>query len=69
MSVAPAPVAANDTAAAPRDTIGDTPFPVMMRLARANSLAIAVVASVIALILLAVLLFRRRGGSSSDDEE
>jgi hypothetical protein len=67
--VAPAPVAGNDTATAPRDTIGDTPFPVMMRLARANSLVIAIVASAIALILLAVLLLRRRGGSSSDDEE
>lgn len=69
MTVAPAPTSAADTTAPPRDTIGDTPFPAIVHLARANSLAIAIVASALALVLLAILVFRRRGASSSDDEE
>lgn len=69
-TVAPAAAPAVDTTSVPRDTIGDTPFPALVRMARANSLVIAIAASVIAIILLGVLLLgRRRRGSDGDDEE
>ena len=60
---------APDTSSVPRDTIGDNPFPVLVRLARANSLVIAIAASVLAIILLGILLLSRRRGDSSRDEE
>ena len=69
MAVAAMTGAAADTATVPRDTIGDTPFPAIARLARANSLVIAIAASVIAVILLGVLLLGRRRGKSGRDEE
>jgi hypothetical protein len=69
MPVAAATSAAADTTAIPRDTIGDTPFPAIVRFARENSLSIAIGASVIAVILLGVLLLGRRGKSDGDDEE
>ena len=59
-----------DTTAVPRDTIGDTPFPALARLARSNSLLIAIAASAVAIILFGILLLsRRRGGGDQDDEE
>jgi hypothetical protein len=69
MTVSPGAAAVADTTAAPRDTIGDTPFPAIVRMARANSLVIAVAASVIAVILLGVLLLGGRGGGSGGDDE
>jgi hypothetical protein len=67
VSQANGPVA--DTTAVPRDTIGDTPFPVMMRFARTNAFVIALAAAAIAAIFLVVFLTRRRGDSTRDDEE
>lgn len=68
--VAAATGPAADTTAVPRDTIGDTPFPALARLARSNSLLIAIAATAIAIILLGILLLsRRRGGGDQDDEE
>lgn len=69
VTVAAAATAVADTTAIPRDTIGDSPFPVIARFARDNSLAIAIGASVIAAIFLAILLFGGRGKSDGDDEE
>ncbi|MEO8945830.1 MAG: hypothetical protein ABI338_04970, partial [Gemmatimonadaceae bacterium] len=60
---------AADTAAITRDTIGDTPFPAIARLARENSLVIAIAASAIAIILLGILLLGRRNSTDRDDEE
>ena len=67
--VAAAVSPAADTVTAPRDTIGDTPFPAIARLARENSLVIAIAASAIAIILLGVLLLGRRSATDRDDEE
>lgn len=67
--VAAAVSPAADTVTAPRDTIGDTPFPAIARLARENSLVIAIAASAIAIILLGVLLLGRRSTTDRDDEE
>ena len=59
-----------DTTTVPRDTIGDTPFPALARLARSNSLLIAIAATAIAVILFGILLLsRRRRGGDQDDEE
>ncbi|MEO6866230.1 MAG: hypothetical protein ABI229_12300 [Gemmatimonadaceae bacterium] len=69
MTVAPIIGKVPDTTTASRDTIGDTPFPVIARLARANSLVIAIAASVVAVILLGILLFSRRRDRSTGDEE
>ncbi|MDQ2891138.1 MAG: hypothetical protein M3R65_11405 [Gemmatimonadota bacterium] len=67
MAVAAATVAAAH-APAPRDSIGDTPFPAMMRFARSNSLVIAIAASAIAILLLGMLLFRRRSDAPEDED-
>lgn len=69
MTVAAASGPAIDTAATPRDTIGDTPFPMLGRLARNHSLIIAVGASAIAIILFGMLLLGRRRGNGGDEEE
>lgn len=70
MTVAPLTGPQNDTAATPPDTIGDSPFPLLARLARNNSLVIAIGASAIAIILFGVLLLsRRRKGADGDEEE
>jgi len=69
MLVAPASGPVPDTTAALRDTIGDTPFPLIVTLARANALIIAIVASIVVVVLLGVLLLRRRRGGSTRDEE
>lgn len=59
-----------DTAISPRDSIGDTPFPALVRLLRTNSLVVAIGASAVAIILFGVLLLsRRRDTSDGDDEE
>ncbi len=69
MTVAPATGPVSDTAATPRDTIGDTPFPMLARLARNNSLVIAIGASAVAIILFGILLLGRRRSKSEDEEE
>lgn len=70
MTVAAAPGPAPDTTPEPRDSIGDTPFPALTRLARSNSLLIAIAASAIAVILFGIMLLsRRRHGTDRDDEE
>jgi hypothetical protein len=68
LTIAPATGPVADTTPA-RDTIGDSPFPAIMRIARDNSLVIAIAASAIAIILLGVLLLRRRRGRPSEDDE
>jgi hypothetical protein len=65
----PASSTTADTATVPRDTIGDTPFPTIAKLARENSLVIAIAASALAIILLGVLLLGRRNSGDRDDEE
>jgi len=67
VAAATGPVA--DTTAVPRDTIGDTPFPALARLARSNALVIAIAATAIAVILFGILLLSRRHRSDRDDEE
>ncbi len=69
MTVAPITGNVPDTTTTPRDTIGDTPFPAIARLARANSLIIAIAASVVAVILLGILFLSRRRGRANRDEE
>lgn len=69
MTVAPLSGPPADTTSTPRDTIGDTPFPAIVRLARANSLVIAITASGLAVILFGILLLSRRRGDSRRDEE
>lgn len=69
MNVAPVTGPVTDTAITPRDTIGDTPFPMLARLARNNSLVIAIGASAIAIILFGILLLGRRRSESGDEEE
>lgn len=69
MTVAPLAGPVADTAGTPRDSIGDTPFPAIARLARANSPVIAIGASAIAVILLGIVLLSRRRGDSGQDEE
>lgn len=69
MTVAPLTGPVADTTASTRDTIGDSPFPAIARLARANSLVVAIAASAIAIILLGILFLSRRRGDSSRDEE
>lgn len=67
--VASATGPAPDTTSVPRDTIGDTPFPAIARLARSNSLLIAIAATAIAVILFGIMLLSRRGSRDRDDEE
>lgn len=69
MTVAPVTGPVADTTATPRDMIGDTPFPTIARLARANALIIAIIASAIAIILLGFLLVSRRRNRTDGDEE
>jgi hypothetical protein len=70
LTVAATTGAVADTTAVPRDTIGDTPFPAIAKLARSNALVIAIAATAIAVILFGILLLsRRRGGGDQDDEE
>jgi hypothetical protein len=69
IAVAPSSAPVADTTPTPRDTIGDSPFPVLARLARNNSLVIAIGASAIAIILFGILLISRRRGTSGEDEE
>lgn len=68
LDVAPisGPVAATPL---PKDSIGDTPFPTIAKLARNNSLVVAVGASAVAIILFGVLLLSRRRGRTDEDEE
>lgn len=58
-----------DTARQVRDTIGDSPFPVLIRAARANALAIAIFASALALVLIVALVIMRRRKQSDSDQE
>ena len=69
MSVAASSTTVTDSTRVPRDTIGDTPFPSIMRFARANSLVIGIVASVLAMLLLTVLLTGRKRGTAQDEED
>jgi hypothetical protein len=70
MTVTPLSGPAVDSTGPPRDSIGDTPFPMIARAARAHSAVIAIAASAIAVILFGiVLLSRRRDDSGQDDEE
>lgn len=50
------------------DQIGDSPFPVLLRLARANALAVGIGASVLVVVLL-VILFAGRGRPSDTEDE
>jgi hypothetical protein len=58
-----------DTTPSPRDSIGDSPFPMLVRLARSNSLVVAIGASAIAIILFGILLLSRRRDASGDEDE
>lgn len=69
MTVAPSSATTTDSARVPRDTIGDTPFPAMIRFARANSLVIGLAASVLAMLLLAMLIGGRKRTPPQDDED
>ncbi|MGI8766233.1 MAG: BatD family protein [Gemmatimonadaceae bacterium] len=67
VALAPAPV--TDNVGQVRDTIGDSPFPTIMRIARDNSLVIAVVASAVLLAIgIAVAMGRRRARATPEDE-
>lgn len=50
-----------------RDTIGDSPFPMLMRMARNNALVIAIAGAVIILLAVAVALSGRRGPEQEDE--
>lgn len=70
LQVAPISGPAADTAPTPKDSIGDTPFPTIAKLARNNSLVVAIGATAIAIILFGILLLsRRRDKTNEDDEE
>ncbi len=69
MTVAAATATSADSVTVPRDTIGDTPFPALMRLIRANSLVVAVTASAVAIVMFGVLLLRRRKPGDADEED
>lgn len=69
VSLTVAPVgAAAAVPAAPRDTIGDSPFPMLAQLARDNALAIAIGASLLALVAGAIYAITRRRPGSPEDE-
>ncbi|MEO9226745.1 MAG: hypothetical protein ABI328_10225, partial [Gemmatimonadaceae bacterium] len=69
VEVAPTSGTATDTSPIPKDSIGDTPFPMLARLARNNSLVVAIGASAIAIILFGILLVSRRRDRADQDEE
>ncbi len=53
-----------------RDTIGDSPFPMLVRLARENALIVAIAASaLLILLLIGVAIARRRRGRPSRSDE
>jgi len=63
--VAAAGSAAPVATAPPRDTIGDTPLPALLNLARAH--ALAVIATIVVLVIALVLVLGRRGDDAVDD--
>ena len=69
MSVAAASSSAPDSSRAPRDTIGDTPFPTMLRFARSNALVIGIAASAVVVLLLVIILVARKRGPARDEED
>ncbi len=70
MAVAQAATTAAQPATAPHDSIGDTPFPALIALARANALLIAIGATLIAAVaIVAFALGRRRRGPRDPDED
>lgn len=69
LTVAPLSGPVVDTSASQGDTIGATPFPALARLARNNSLVIAIGALAIAIILIAILAISRRRSGPAEDEE
>lgn len=54
--------------AAPRDTIGDSPFPMLARIARDNALGIAIAATLLALVCAAIYALLRRRGDTADED-
>jgi hypothetical protein len=70
LDVAPLPGTAAVAPPSQTDSIGDSPFPTLARLARSNSLVVAIGATAIAVILFGILLLgRRRNRPDEDDEE
>jgi hypothetical protein len=69
ITVLPATRPPVDTGPPPRDTIGDTPFPTIVRLLRENALIVGIAATVLAVILMVIRLRGRRGGDDEDGEE
>lgn len=69
LNVAPASGPVADNVGQVRDTIGDSPFPTLLRIARNNSLIIAIVASVVLLLgVVAIVIGRRRNRVVPEDE-
>ncbi|MGI8509417.1 MAG: BatD family protein [Gemmatimonadaceae bacterium] len=51
-----------------RDTIGDSPFPMLMRMARNNALVIAIIGAVVILLIAVTFTVSGRRSSDQDDE-